>query len=119
MHNTPETPNPGRKPYPGRSELETAYARFRRAVSRLNKEATRHDAALLPRLEAIVTEAAQHLDRLAVEAQKAEDSSARHRAALAREKEKTTAVLRKAVRQGSPHAGRILARIEQLGDDVA
>ncbi|MET7900350.1 hypothetical protein ABZS86_02355 [Streptomyces sp. NPDC005355] len=103
------TPKPA---YPGRAELDAANMHFRRAVARLNREAKRHDPSLLPRLAAIVAEATEHLTRLANDAQTAEDSSERHRKALAEAETRMQRTLRKAVRQGSPHAARLLARMD-------
>lgn len=109
MPNTP-TPKPG--PYPGRTELDTANARFRRAVSRLHREAARHDPQLLPTLTSIVSEAAEHLQRLASDAEAAENCSARHKAALAAAEEKVRRTRHKGVRAGNPRAADLLARLD-------
>lgn len=108
----PDTPKPA---YPGRAELDAANMRFRRAVSRLFREAARHDPSLMPRVAAIVGEATEHLTRLANDAQAAEDSSERHRKALAEADTKMRRTLRKAARQGSAHAARLLARMDDRG----
>ncbi|WP_432104875.1 hypothetical protein [Streptomyces sp. bgisy091] len=98
-------PEPG--PYPGRARLDTANARFRRGLARLRKEA-RHDATLITRHEEILTKAAGALEDLAAEAEAAEQTSERHRKALAAESQKLTRTLRRAVRQGVPGAHRML-----------
>jgi len=77
------------KGYPGRPELDAANARFRRALSHLWREGTRHDdpdtrAAVGP----LAAEAAATLARLADAAEQAENNSARHRKALAVEEAK-------------------------------
>lgn len=102
--------------YPGRPELNAANARFRRALARLHKEAVRHDPELLPQLAALVGEATEHLLRLASDAEAAENGSARHRAALKAQTDKTLRTLRRAARQGSPHAVRMLQRMEADGE---
>ncbi|WP_157877412.1 hypothetical protein [Streptomyces odonnellii] len=106
MPNPPLDLQPG-APYPGRPELDAANARFRRALARLRKEA-RHDPALIARHAAFAAEATRELERLAVEAEQAEQDSERHRKALAAENEKLTRTLRRAVRQGAPGARRML-----------
>lgn len=106
------TDTTARPAYPGRPELDAANMRFRRALARLHREASRHDPDLTPRLAAIVGEATEHLLRLAADAEAAEDGSARHRAALKAEEEKMRGALRKAARGGSLRAARML---EQLG----
>jgi hypothetical protein len=84
------------KGYPGRPELDAANARFRKALARLWREGTRHDdadtrAAVAP----ITAEAVAVLDRLTDAATAAENNSARHRAALAQEKDKLARLERK------------------------
>lgn len=107
----PDTPTPNAAPYPGRPELDTANARFRRAVARLQKEAVRHDPELTPRLSAIVTEAAEHLTRLAAAAEAAERTSARNRAHVADIEERVGRTLRAGVRRGDPRALALQARL--------
>lgn len=122
----PDTPTPKPKGYPGRPELDAANARFRRALSRLHREAARHDPKLLPRLAAIVGEATEHLLRLAGDAEAAENTSERHRKALAAEEDKVRRILRRGVRQGSPRAAALLVQLDERrpqngpsGDDAA
>lgn len=122
----PATPETKPKGYPGRAELDTANARFRRACSRLHREGVRHDPALIPRLAAIVTEATETLARLAVDAETAENGSVRHQRALKAAEDKMRATLRKGVRQGSPRAAALLVRLDARraengpsGDDAA
>lgn len=91
------------KGYPGRPELDAANARFRRALSRLWREGTRHDdpdtrAAVGP----IAAEAAATLDRLATAAEQAEHNSARHRTALAAEEAKLARLERRLGRRIGP-----------------
>ena len=119
------TPKGGRH-YPGRPELDAANMRFRRALARLHREAGRHDPALMPQLAAIVGEATEHILRLAHDAEAAENTSERHRKALAVEQEKLLRNLRKGARQGNPRMARVLASVEELaaadgphGDDAA
>lgn len=119
-----DTPDRGRS-YPGRPELDAANMRFRRALARLHKEGVRHDPTLLPRLASIVGEATEHLLRLAGDAEAAENTSERHRKALAAEQAKARRLLGKAART-NPRAARLLARIEAIdtdrgsqGDDAA
>ncbi|MCX4972182.1 hypothetical protein [Streptomyces sp. NBC_00620] len=116
----------GKPAYPGREQLDTANMRFRRALARLHREAGRHDPALMPKLAAIVQNATTQLAALAVEAEKAEDSSTRHRAALKKEEDKVRATLRKGVRRGDPRAVSMLERLDARrpqsgsdGDDAA
>ncbi|MFJ6934464.1 hypothetical protein [Streptomyces sp. NPDC101132] len=108
----PDTPAK-RGPYPGRAELDTANARFRRAVTRLLKEAVRHDPELMPSLSEIVTEAAQHLDRLAGAAEVAEGRSVRNRRELAAAEDKMRRVLRPQARRGDQRALALLARLDE------
>ncbi|TFE49002.1 hypothetical protein E3E14_16685 [Streptomyces sp. ICN441] len=108
----PDTPTRGR-PYPGRPELDSANMRFRRALSRLHKEAVRHDPELLPRLAAIVGEATEHLARLAGDAEAAENTSERHRKALALEQEKARRAARVLARRGSPRGAQILSVLDR------
>lgn len=119
MPDTPEKPTS----YPGRAELDSANARFRRAVVRLQKEAVRHDQKLMPQLSAIVSEAAEHLDRLAGDAEAAEGSSARNRREMAASIDKQRRALLTSARRGNPRAAGLLARLEQQhgrhGDDAA
>ncbi|MCX4908060.1 hypothetical protein [Streptomyces sp. NBC_00878] len=122
---------PPKKPaYPGRPALDEANMRFRRGLSRLHREAGRHDPALMPKLTAIVQRATEQLLALAVEAEQAEDSSARHRAGLKKEEDKVRAVLRRGVRRGDARAVSMLERLNERarlrtvddgpdGDDVA
>jgi hypothetical protein len=98
--------------YPGRPDLDTANARFRRALSRLAREARRYDPTLMPRLAAIVGEATEHLHRLATDAEATENSSTRNRKAVAAAEARLTSSLRRAARRGSPEATRLLARVE-------
>ena len=98
--------------YPGRPALDEANMRFRRALARLYREGARHDPTLIPQLEAVVREATKRLTTLAAKAEQAEGTSARHRAALKKEEDKTRATLRRAVRQGSTRAAAILARLD-------
>ncbi|MFG2759481.1 hypothetical protein [Streptomyces wuyuanensis] len=119
----PDTPTPA---YPGRDRLNAAQARFRRGCARLNKEAVRHDPALLEHLSAIVNEAAGHLERLADDATAAENASTRHQRELKAAEDKLRATLRKGVRQGSERAAAVLADLDARrpqngprGDDAA
>lgn len=129
-----DTPNPTpavqpvkrRGGYPGRAELNAAGDQFRRAVARLHREGVRHDPKLIPRMTAIVSEATETLTRLAAEAAKAEGNSVRHQRELKATEDKLRATLRKGVRQGSPHAARVLAQLDARrpengphGDDAA
>jgi hypothetical protein len=98
--------------YPGRPELDTANARFRRALARLARETRRHDPTLMPRLTAIVGEATEHLHRLAADAEETENSSTRNRKAVADADARLKSSLRRAARRGSPEAARLLARVE-------
>ncbi|MGW1363510.1 hypothetical protein ACWCQP_39600 [Streptomyces chartreusis] len=108
----PDTP--ARKPgYPGREQLDTANMRFRRAVSRLHREAGRHDPKLMPEVARIVNEAAETLGRLAADAEAAENTSARHQAALKAQEDKLRAQLRPAARRGDVRALSILARLDE------
>ncbi|MFD1660001.1 hypothetical protein ACFSL4_17810 [Streptomyces caeni] len=108
----PDTPT--RKPnYPGREQLDAANARFRRAVSRLHREAGRHDPKLMPAVERIVLEAAETLGRLAQDAEAAENTSARHQAVLKAQEDKIRAQLRPAARRGDQRAVSILSRLDQ------
>ncbi|MGW4021070.1 hypothetical protein [Streptomyces sp. NPDC005009] len=108
----PDTPT--RRPnYPGRDQLDTANMRFRRAVTRLYREAGRHDPKLMPEVERIVREAAETLGRLAADAEAAENTSARHQAALKKQEDKLRAKLRPAARRGDLRAVSILARLDQ------
>ncbi|MCZ9337006.1 hypothetical protein NGM37_04340, partial [Streptomyces sp. TRM76130] len=69
-------------------------------------------------LERVVREAAEHLGRLAQDAQAVEDSSARHRVALKAAEDRTRALLRKSVRRGGTGAERaavLLARLDARG----
>ncbi|MFE9481460.1 hypothetical protein ACFYNM_22990 [Streptomyces spororaveus] len=109
MTTTPDKPGP----YPGRAELDSANARFRRAVTRLLKEAVRHDPDLMPALTGIVSEAAEHLDRLAGDAEAAESSSTRNRRELAAAEAKQRRVLVPAARRGDPRAAAMLARLDE------
>ncbi|MCB5166044.1 hypothetical protein LG634_14510 [Streptomyces bambusae] len=109
MPDTPDT----KAPYPGRPELDAANARFRRAVTRLQKEAFRHDPDLVPSLTAIVSEAAEHLLRLAGDAEAAEASSARNRKQLAEAAAKMRRTLAPAARRGDPRALRMLAQLDR------
>ncbi|MFF9215508.1 hypothetical protein [Streptomyces viridosporus] len=104
---------PNKPAYPGRDQLDTANALFRRNVARAYREATRHDPKLLPDLERVVREAAEHLGRLAQDAQAVHDASSRIRAALKAQEDKTRATLRKAVRRGSPQAADMLRRLDE------
>ncbi|MEV5918944.1 hypothetical protein [Streptomyces sp. NRRL F-5527] len=99
--------------YPGRERLDVANAAFRRAVARLHREAVRHDQALLAPLEALVTEAAETLGRLAADASAAEASSQRHQKALKAQEDKLRATLRRAARRGSPFAEQQLQRLDE------
>jgi hypothetical protein len=99
--------------YPGRDQLDAANMRFRRAVARLYREAGRHDPKLMPEVERIVREAAETLGRLAVDAEAAENTSARHQAALKAQEDRLRAKLRPAARRGDPRAADILARLDQ------
>lgn len=122
---------PPKKPaYPGRPALDDANMRFRRALSRLHREAGRHDPALMPKLAAIVQRATDQLALLAVEAEQAEDSSTRHRAGLKKQEDKVRAVLRRGVRRGDARAVSMLEKLNERarlrtvddgpdGDDVA
>lgn len=122
----PDTPTP-KSAYPGRAELDAANARFRRALARASREAARHDSKLIPHLAAIIGEATEHLHRLASDVEAVENSSARHRQGLAAAEEGLKRSLRKAARQGSPEAVRLLARVQERpvtgegphGDDAA
>ncbi|MFH9012656.1 hypothetical protein ACH4C6_14860 [Streptomyces sp. NPDC017943] len=108
----PDTPT--RRPhYPGRDQLDVANTRFRRAVARLNREAGRHDPKLMPEVERIVREAAETLGRLAADAEAAENTSARHQAALKVQEDKLRAQLRPAARRGDHRAAGILARLDE------
>ncbi|MEU1117810.1 MULTISPECIES: hypothetical protein [unclassified Streptomyces] len=98
--------------YPGRPALDEANMRFRRALARLYREGARHDPSLIPQLEAVVSEATKRLTTLAVKAEKAEDGSVRHRAALKAQEDKLRATLRKGVRRGDARAAEILARLD-------
>lgn len=99
--------------YPGRERLNAANSCLRRALARLYREAVRHDRELLPRVQQLAGEAAETLERLAAAAEAAEDSSARHQAALKAEREKLERIARKAARTGSPRARQLLERIER------
>ncbi len=99
--------------YPGRERLDVANQTFRRAVARLYREATRHDQSLLPTVEAIVTEAAETLGRLAADAMAAESTSQRHQKALKAQEDTLRATLRRAARRGSPFAAQQLQRLDE------
>lgn len=112
--------------YPGRDQLDTANARFRRAIARLHREAGRHDPKLMSEVERIVREAADTLGRLAQDAEQAEGASTRHQRALKAQEDKTRAILRKAGRRGDQRAVDMLARLDARaarrgphGDDAA
>ncbi|MCP3769503.1 hypothetical protein [Streptomyces sp. MAR25Y5] len=108
MHSSTTTPDEQQPSgYPGRDRLDNANRGFRRALARLAREGRRHDPELLPEVERIATEAADHLERLAKDATEAEGNSARHRAALAREQESLTRTLRKLSRSNPTLAARI------------
>ncbi|MFI8106287.1 hypothetical protein [Streptomyces sp. NPDC086023] len=109
MPTTPDKPGP----YPGRAELDLANARFRRSVTRLLKEAVRHDPDLMPALSGIVSEAAEHLSRLAGDAEAAESSSTRNRRELAAAEAKQRKQLQAAARRGNPRAAALLARLDE------
>ncbi|ULR50594.1 hypothetical protein [Streptomyces deccanensis] len=98
--------------YPGRDQLDTANARFRRAISRLHREAGRHDPKLMPTVERIVREAADTLGRLAADAEAAESTSQRHQTDLKAQEDKLRATLRPAARRGDERAVSILARLD-------
>jgi hypothetical protein len=99
--------------YPGRERLDVANQTFRRAVARLYREATRHDQSLLPTVEAIVTEAAETLGRLAADAMAAESTSQRHQKALKAQEDTLRATLKRAARRGSPFAAQQLQRLDE------
>ncbi|MEV6752378.1 hypothetical protein [Streptomyces sp. NPDC051214] len=98
--------------YPGRPALDEANMRFRRALARLYREGTRHDPELLPQLEAVVSEATKRLNTLAAKAEKAEDGSARKRAAVKAQEDTFRATLRKGIRRGDARAAEILAQLD-------
>ncbi|MEU0219419.1 hypothetical protein ABZ281_31920 [Streptomyces sp. NPDC006265] len=87
-------------PYPGRTELDTANRRFRRAVARLHREALRTNKDLLPVVAAIVEDATATLDALASQAERTtmEEPSRRK--------------LRQAVRGGSTRAAMLLVKLD-------
>ncbi|MEV7427005.1 hypothetical protein [Streptomyces sp. NPDC091212] len=105
------------RPIEGRAELDAAWARFRRGMVRLAREGHRSDPQTLAKLTPIVAEATSSLNRLADELQAAEDASARNRRLLAVEEQRLGKVLRKAARQGSPAARRMLRGIAEGGPD--
>lgn len=118
----PDTPTPAPAPrikgYPGRPELDAANMRFRRALTRCAREAGRHDQTLFPKLETIVRQATADLLRLAEQAEKVEEGSARHRKGLKDAEDKLNRSIRRAVRQGAPLA-RLLDQSGPRGDDTA
>lgn len=116
---TPVKQGRGAQVIEGRAELDAAWARFRRGTARLAREGRRSDPETLAKLGPIVAEATRVLDRLADEAQAAEDSSARNRRLLAEVEQKATRVLRKLARQGDPRAVRMLRGMSRGRPDEA
>ncbi|MDX2703950.1 hypothetical protein PV350_13920 [Streptomyces sp. PA03-6a] len=110
----PETTKPRqRATYPGRTELDAAESRLRRALARCGREAARHDPKLIPKLAEIVGEATEHILRVAADIEALESTSARHRRDLEQAEEGMKRVLQRAARRGSPQAARMLARMQE------
>ncbi|TDT95336.1 hypothetical protein EDD99_7161 [Streptomyces sp. 846.5] len=100
------------KGYPGRAQLDRSNMRMRKAFARLAREGLR-DPETAAKIAPIVQAAAEQMDRLAVEADRAADNSLRNRAMLSKEQAKLNKVLRRSAAAGNASAVRMLAAQER------